>query len=198
MNDSLFIFLASIKELSSDLKAGISNCLQKETHPKKTIILKEGEVCHRLYFIEKGFVRAFYRRNNQEITSWFMTENQMIISVNSFFSQKPGYENIEVLEDTTLISITYNDLQRLYYEFPEFNYVGRVLTEYYYSLSEERLFGMRMQSTQEKYEMLLKNHSEIFKRAPLKYIASYLGMKPETLSRLRGLTLSNRFRKRKF
>ncbi len=114
-----------------------------------------------------------------------MQENDLILSVYSFFKQKPSYENIELLEDATLISISYADLQKMYMLFPEFNFFGRVLTENYYVKSEERLISLRMLSSQERYNTLLAAYPHIFNRVPLKHIASYLGMTPETLSRLR-------------
>jgi hypothetical protein len=73
----------------------------------------------------------------------------------------------------------------LYRKYPEYNIIGRILTEHYYVLSEERLFSLRLHLVEERYKSLLQMHPEIFKRAPLKYIATYLGMTPETLSRLR-------------
>lgn len=186
MFDNLFSLVSSIQIPSPQLVEVLVPCLKKECLPKKTLLLKVGDVCSRMYFVEKGFIRAFYSKGNREITSWFMQENEMIIAVSSFYNQKPSTENVELLEDAVLISISFADLQSLYERFPEFNLVGRVLTEKYYCLSEERLANMRMQTTREKYETLLLTYPEIFNRAPLKYIASYLGMKPETISRLRG------------
>ncbi len=185
MHTKLFSLISSIQPPSVDLSEALHLCIHEEALPKRSVILKEGETCNRMFFIEKGFVRAFYYKQEQEVTSWFMQEDEFIISVYSFFNQKPSKENIELLEDSVLISIKFSDLQQIYKKFPEFNYVGRVLTERYYCLSEERLITMRMQSTREKYDMMMQTYPEIFNRAPLKYIASYLGMKPETISRLR-------------
>lgn len=141
MYSSLFTFISQIHPVSQVLKQAISACLSKHELRKKTILLKEGKVCDRVYFIESGIARAFYFLEAQEITSWFMRENDLIISVYSFFSQKPSYEHIELLEDAILISITYQDLDKLYGQFPEFNYFGRVLTQKYYVRSEERVLS---------------------------------------------------------
>jgi CRP/FNR family transcriptional regulator, anaerobic regulatory protein len=186
MYSQLFAFLSNISPLSDDIKDALSQILKKEDLPKKTLLLEEGKVSNSVYFIEKGLTRAFYYKEGKEITAWFMKENNMVISVYSFFTQKPSQENIELLEPSTLISIGFNDLQNLYKQFPEFNLFGRVLTEQYYVRSEERLISLRMQTAQERFTDLLQTYPDIFNRVSQKQIATYLGMSPETLSRLRG------------
>jgi CRP-like cAMP-binding protein len=89
------------------------------------------------------------------------------------------------MEDSKLLSFKYEHLLKLYEKYPAFNYVTRVLTERYYISSEERAYSMRMKTARERYELLLSSDPQIFQRVPLKHIASYLGMKPETLSRIR-------------
>ncbi len=188
MYTQLFNLIASIQTVSDALREALPSLLTRENLPKKTLLLREGKVCDHVYFIEKGLVRAFYHTDGQDTTDWFMQEGDLIISVYSFFLQLPSFENIELLEDCTLVSIPYQDLQWLYQQYPEFNFVGRVLTERYYVRGEARAIALRRQTALERYESLLETNPQLLHRAHLKHIASFLGMAPETLSRLRSRT----------
>jgi len=154
---------------------------------KKTYLLREGHICYNIYFIQKGLVRCFYTKDEKDISSWFMKEGDVIVSVESFFSQTVSYENIQALEDCMIYYLSYDDLQIAYNTFPEFNFIGRVLTEKYYKLSEQRLYSLRMQRAFEKYQYLLVNFPQLIQRVPSKYISSYLGITEETLSRIRAM-----------
>jgi signal-transduction protein with cAMP-binding, CBS, and nucleotidyltransferase domain len=116
--------------LSAQIQEALLGLLHKETYPKKTLLFKEGNICDKVYFIEKGVARAFYYKQEQEITAWFMQENDLILSVSCFFKQKPSYESIELLEDTTLYSISYSHLQHMYKRFPEFNLFWKSVKPY--------------------------------------------------------------------
>jgi CRP-like cAMP-binding protein len=184
-NISLLKIISQIHPVSEALQNDLIKTLAIETIPKKTYLLKEGEVFQKMYFIEKGLARAFYFDEQKEHTSWFMKEGDFIISVNSFYKQVPSQEHIEVLEDSIMASITYQQLQTLYQKHLEFNIISRVLTEHYYSLSEERLFAMRQSSAKHRFEFFINKYPELAKRISLKQMASFLRMTPETISRLR-------------
>ncbi len=93
MYTQLFNLIADIQPVSAALQEALPSFLIREKLPKKTLLLRESKVCDRLYFIEKGMVRAFYRHDGQETTDWFMQEGDLIISVYSFYLQKPSFEN---------------------------------------------------------------------------------------------------------
>lgn len=184
MND-LLENLNLIYPISTSLHEHLLNRLKLVILPKKTFLLKEGRICKNIWFINKGLARCFYVKEEKEVSSWFMKEGDVIISVESFFKQQPSYENIQALEDCELFSISYEELHAIYHEFPEFNFIGRVLTEKYYTLSEQRLFSLRMQRASERYAYLMTHYPEIIQRVPSTFIASYLGITLETLSRIK-------------
>jgi CRP-like cAMP-binding protein len=183
--NNLFLFLQSIHPLSDGLIARLREKLQTKEFKKKEFVLYEGQVCNNIYFIESGFFKSFHLKDGKEITQWFMKAGDVIISVSSFYKRQPSYEAIQVMEDAVVHFISYEDLQDIYRNFVEFNFVGRILTEKYYLLSEERLFGMRKQKAEERFYFLLQNHPDILQQASLTDVASYLGISLETLSRIR-------------
>lgn len=185
--DKLIRSLSLIAPLSAELQEAFSNYVTEDSYPKKHLLLKEGQVAKRIYFIKEGFARAFYfTKNTKECTAWFMGEGDLMISVYSFFTQQAAVENIELLEDSIIQSMTWKQLQAIYADFKYFNYIGRIITEKYYIQSEERAILLRTLTAKERYELLLNTHPNIFQKAPLGQIASYLGISQETLSRVRG------------
>ena len=103
-----------------------------------------------------------------------------------FISKKPGNEYIQALEETKLYFIEYSELMYVYQQFPEFNSIGRILTEKYYQLWAEQLYALRMKQAPERYKWLLEQHGQLILRVPAKYLASYLGITEVTLSTIKG------------
>ncbi|MBW4888358.1 Crp/Fnr family transcriptional regulator [Mucilaginibacter sp. HMF5004] len=171
--------------LSVELQDKITSYLVEEHFNRKTLLLKSGQVAHRIYFVKQGLLRSFFHQNANQYTNWFMGEGEFIISVYSFFTQKPSFENIEVLEDCDLQSITWDQLQSLYQQYPEFNRTGRLITERYYIRNEEKTIQLQTLSAAERYQALLNNYPGILQQASLGHIASFLNIKQETLSRIR-------------
>ena len=181
----LLQMLNSIHPLNDGLQNYLSEHLVRIEIPKKDFILKKGHICFNIYFIQKGLARCFYIKDDKEISSWFMNEGDVIVSVESFFKQVVSYESIQALEDCEMYYLSYADLQNAYQNFIEFNVTGRVLTEKYYMLSEQRLKQLRMQTSLEKYHDLIENNPQLIQRVPSKHLASYLGITEEHLSRIR-------------
>ena len=183
--ETLVAYLDSIFPLSEGCRETLARQLRHKEVPKKELLLRAGHICQNIYFIEKGLLRCYYYKNEAEISSWFMLEGDVVVSVESFFYQKVSYESIQALEDSSLYYISYKELQDIYRRFPEFNYVARVMTEKYYCLSEQRLYSIRMMRASERYEYMIQHHPMLLSRVPAKYVASYLGITPEMFSKIK-------------
>jgi CRP-like cAMP-binding protein len=184
--DLLLQILNFIHPISARLQERILSSLVEHNLPKKHLLLRAGEVSKKIYFIKNGFARAWYQtRSGKECTNWFMGRGDLMISVYSFYTQQPSGENIELLEDSTVQSMNWASVQGLYADFPEFNLIGRILTEKYYIASEQRAMLLRTGTALERYELLLQMHPHILQKVPLWQIASHLNVSHEALSRLR-------------
>jgi CRP-like cAMP-binding protein len=183
--NGLINFFEKIHPLPGSLLEYLQSNIKEREFPRKTLLLKEGKTSKEIHFIVKGLARAFYFKNDTDITSRMMRENELILTVSSFFRQQPSLENIELVEDSILISLNHDQFQDIQKQFPPFNYITRIIMEHYYIVHEEHDYAMKMKTARDRYEQLLQTDPQIFQRLPLKHIASYLGMKPETLSRIR-------------
>lgn len=181
----LFSMLNSIKPLSGPLKEDLQTFVKQKQVRKNEFLLQSGQTCSRMYYIENGLFRCYYDVNDQDVSAWFMGDGEMIISVKSFYLQVPSEENIQALKDSQVLYIDVEQLASLYERHPEFNFYGRILTERYYILSEERSRWMRTISAKDRYLFLLKNHPALLKEVPSKQLASYLGISEFTYSRMR-------------
>ena len=182
----LIEFLSQISPLSAEIKKFISTHTYLKKVPKGKYLLKAGEVCSDYYFIAKGVLRSFLKFGNKEITVWINPEDEITTAIRSMSNQKVADEYIQVIEDAELIVIPFEVLQNFYETFPEMNRVGRILLQHYYAASEERVYICRIPNAEARYKHFVDSRPELANRISLKYVASYLGMTLETLSRLRG------------
>ncbi|GGG07902.1 Crp/Fnr family transcriptional regulator [Pontibacter amylolyticus] len=164
----------------------LSKALTRVELPKNAFLVREGMVCNKLYFLEQGCLRGYYNNlDGKEVTYWFGFENNFITSFYSFISRKPGIENIQTLEDSTLWGISSEALHQLFDQHHDLERLVRIINEQYYIRLEERLMAMQFKTARERYEQLLETSPHILQRIPLGQIASYLGISQETLSRIR-------------
>ncbi len=182
---TLLRHITSLIKLSPELEKEIISVSKSISVQKDTILIKNGERCRNLFFINKGIVRGFYFDNGKEITHWFAQEDDFATSFYSFITNQPSPETIEALEDCELTQISFDDLQKLYLKFPETERVGRIITENYYIDLEERFLNIQFKSAKERYQNLIGKNPNLLQRASLGQIATYLGITQETLSRVR-------------
>lgn len=184
--DQLFCVFSKMGELSTTLKEAIIEHSRIISFDKNQKVLSEGEKSDHIYFIVSGAVRVFYLNNEGiETNTWFLFENELVISVYSFFTSQPSFEYIETLEKCVFIVLKKDKLDWLYERFVEFNVIGRRLTELYYIRNEAQANSLRMFSAKQRYEQLIQNQPQLLNRISLSHISSYLGISRETLSRIR-------------
>jgi CRP-like cAMP-binding protein len=152
---------------------------------KGELLLEAGQVCEHIYFIRKGVVRGFIKEGKKDITTWITAEGEMVSSILTFERKGSTIENMQAIEDSEMLALTLVDLEKLYEQFPEFNIVSRKLLQQYYSDAEGRAFIARLTNAENKYKQFLTRYSYLANRVPLTYIASFLGITLETLSRVR-------------
>ncbi len=185
MFEFLFAYFNNIRPVSDKIVADVERYLEILEIPKNQVLLREGQRADYLFVVIKGALRMYYIKDGEEICSRFAEEHQMCLSVQSFFERNPSYEYVQALEDSTVARIHFDNLERLYKEHDEFNYIGRVIVQQYFIRSELRLFLIRKQSAEERYLFFTEHYPSLLQRVPLKHIASYLGLTLETLSRIR-------------
>jgi len=169
----------------SDLETIIARH-QPLTFGKGDMILNEGRLAHEYYLLESGLIRSFvYDYEGQEITTEFFGSGEVVIEVTSLFLKIPSQENIQCLTDCKVWKFEYNDFQELYHAIPAFNEWGRAWMTYALHLMKKRSIDMVSLSASQRYNQLIANKPQIFQFAPLKHIASYLGVTDTSLSRIR-------------
>ena len=161
------------------------NSFKEKKIPSKTILLEAGKISNHVYLIKKGCLRSWFNKDGKDITVQFFFENQPVASIDSFLNNKPSLFTIESIEPSIIISISKSNFEKLYNLYPEFK---EVFYDYLFKRFRNyaELFLSRIKDTpKERYEDLVKNHPDIIKRVPQHYIASYLGITPISLSRIR-------------
>ena len=152
---------------------------------KGEIILKEGEVCTNIYWVVKGLVRQFYYKNGKELTEYMATENTICMCIESLFKEEPTRLQIQALEPTLVFAMPKPRLEKEAVRNVNIQMLYRKILEESLILSQVHADMLRFESAQERYAKLVKRSPQFVLRAPLVYIASYLQMTPETLSRVR-------------
>ena len=158
-------------------------------YAKNEMILREGETCTNIYWVVKGLVRQFYYKNGKELTEYMATENSIVMCIESLFLEQPTHLQIKTIEPTVVIAIPKVDLEAVAMKSVNIQILYRKILEESLILSQIHADMLRFESAQDRYQKLIKRQPQLVLRAPLVYIASYLQMTPETLSRVRTAAL---------
>lgn len=185
--DILFDFIGKTVNISSEDKQRIQNLVTIASYDKHTVIIKEGQVCKRLRFVVSGVYRVYRIENGKEITSYFNYEsrNPFVASFVSLLTGFPSQEIVECILPGMLLSIPYEDWKFLYDISPTLNTYGRRMAEYNYVLAMERIESLQYKSATDRYDSFMKLYPTLLNLIPHHYIASYIGITPESLSRIR-------------
>lgn len=153
---------------------------------KNTILLRNGEICRKVYFVIKGCLRLYYtdKEGKDHIIS-FMPEDWWAVDIASFYSQKPASYSIEALEDCELLELTYQDQQLLYENVPKFERFFRILTQNGFILYQRRIIQNLAQTAEKRYENFRRRYPGLEQRIAQKHIAAYIGVTPVFVSVLR-------------
>lgn len=182
----IFCHLPSHFHLSSSAQQALEASFTQQQVSKNELLIEAGQICRHLYFLERGCIRGFYNIDGKDISQWFGFENDFVTSFRSFITRSASKEYIQVVENAVLWRISKDDLETLLGQFPELEKLVRLIYEQYYIRLEDRYSNAHFKSAGDRYDDLLKYAPHILERMPLGYIASYLGISAETLSRIRG------------
>ncbi|MBO4905748.1 MAG: Crp/Fnr family transcriptional regulator [Bacteroidaceae bacterium] len=152
---------------------------------KNEKLMKEGEVCSYMYYVDRGMVRQFYFKNGRDVTEHFSYEGRIVICIESFLKQTPSRLIVEALENSWLYGIPHHRLLELVETDKEMDRLYRKILEHALISSQEHADSQRFENASERYVRLLNTKPEIVLRAPMVHVASFLQMTPETLSRVR-------------
>lgn len=158
---------------------------------KKTIVTHSGEVENYFNFILKGLVRKYFKKGKEDINTQISYEGHIIHAQESFHSRTPSEYIIETIEPTIFLSITYNDLEKLYASSKRMEHLGRMVVTTTMVLKDRWQSQLVMLTPKERFIRFVNRHSILLQRVPQKYLASYLNIKPETFSRFKHLVRTN-------
>ncbi|TNE31661.1 MAG: Crp/Fnr family transcriptional regulator [Bacteroidetes bacterium] len=163
----------------------LHDSVEKRVFSKNEVIFTEGKVSDEIYFVTKGCVRLFYNVDGNDKTAFFYTEGQFICAGESYTFHIPAMENYQAIEQSELFIFKKSKIERLLNEAPKFEIIARIATENELITCQKVIASFVTKSAEERYLDLLEAQGELFHRVPQQYIASFLGVSPETLSRIK-------------
>jgi len=185
MDNKFVNYFSKVSPLSKAEANAIAENMCVKNYKKGDFLLKEGQLSIDTYFILEGCVREYILLDGEEKTTNFFTEEQWVISLNNFGTQMPSTINLLCVEDTTVSIGNEVQAQAMFKVFPRFETIARTIVESDFAEQKKQLTSYLTDSPEQRYLKLLKSRPDIFQRIPQYQIASYIGVKPESLSRIR-------------
>lgn len=191
MENEIIKYLSKYTSLSNELAEIVIESTIIKKFKKGTILLKEGDMSKESYFVLKGCVRSYLIDNGEDKTLEFYTEEQPILPI-SYGKETLSEQYLECIEDSVLTVNTPEHENEMFLKYPQFESICRIMTEVMMSNFQESFVNFRTTNPEERYLFILKNRPDLLQRVPLFQLASYLGLKPESLSRLRKRLVKNK------
>ena len=172
-------------EISKILGVEFEQVLKIKILKRNDYLLKKGDYCRNYYFIKTGILRNFYIKDGNEVVTNFTFPSDLTTILRSIILDEPSREYIQAITDCEVYTIPISEYQKIIKKYPKIEKIDAEITQLYAILLEERLFSLQFHTAAERYSLLLEREPLIVKYVPLTFIASYLGITLETLSRIR-------------
>jgi CRP-like cAMP-binding protein len=182
--DNLKLFIEKYTELPKAEWEAIAKCFEKRIIKKDVILLEEGKVCKYLYFLESGLLRFYISKDGNDITKFFTIAPYFFTSQASFNSGKPATENIQALENAVVWQLSRKQTEELFV-LSSWSTFARKITQEVQFFTEQILEEIQTETAELRYNKMLTQNPELVQRIPLKHLASFLGIAPQSLSRIR-------------
>lgn len=181
----LFNLLGTFHPLSDELQSFLRENLTAVSFPNRHILLEVPKVSSHIYYLKDGFAQSYTFNREGKITENFWKPGQIIVAFESFVFQRPSYEVIQLVAPSDLLCLSYEKMQDMYAKFPEANLIGRLLISHHYARLRKRLRVFKQGNHLDQYERLLQYYPKIERIVTQRAIATYLGITPQTLARIK-------------
>jgi len=172
-------------KLSDEELEAVHGCVRVRKIEKNVCLIDETNVADDILFVRKGYLRTFFIKGNEEITRDISSVNSFFTALTSFITKKPSFENVSTITNCEVLLISREDLNFLYQKYNNWQMLGRRVIEEMFVRSQKRIYSLLTKSAEERYLKLMRDKPDLLQNVPLQYIASYLGVTSQSLSRLR-------------
>jgi len=185
MYEDLKQFVSQFAHLSQEEWEAVMPFIETRNLKKNEYFVREGEIARYISFTQNGYLRVYYNHDGDEITRDISPLHSFVTALPSYISQTPSYEIIQAITDCELFVIYHDNLEFLYDSYSNWQRVGRRVIEEMFVQTQSRIYAFITQPADVRYKEMMKQFPDIFQHVPLQYIASYLGITSQSLSRLR-------------